>query len=196
MVIRLSVGDFTVCGRGAPPRRGAKRIDNLRFSILLGLQLSLIGQSGADHRPATASKSGNGSRVTLAFVSQNVRSSQIAYCCTYGLPWCRPLSPDSRFVRHCYPPGDLLLPFGQFTLCRTQRRAADLCSRNVYPLVPLPGRQIPAEVQRKNTPPVRGEHAYAVRTPRWIGADKTKNRRAAAIFGKSQRLTAPALHSS
>ena len=131
MVIRLSVGDFTVCGRGAPPRRGAKRIDNLRFSILLGLQLSLIGQSGADQRPATASKSGNGSRVTLAFVSQNVRSSQIAYCCTYGLPWCRPLSPDSRFVRHCYPPGDLLLPFGQFTLCRTQRRAADLCSRNV-----------------------------------------------------------------
>ena len=24
----------------------------------------------------------------------------------------------SRIARHCYPPGDLLLPFGQFTLCR------------------------------------------------------------------------------
>ena len=23
-----------------------------------------------------------------------------------------------RVARHCYPPGDLLLPFGQFTLCR------------------------------------------------------------------------------
>ena len=82
MVIRLSVGDFTVCGRGAPPRRGAKRIDNLRFSILLGLQLSLIGQSGADHRPATASKSGNGSRVTTTCLSPPFRSSQIAYCYT------------------------------------------------------------------------------------------------------------------
>ena len=24
----------------------------------------------------------------------------------------------TRVARHCYPPGDLLLPFGQFTLCR------------------------------------------------------------------------------
>ena len=38
--------------------------------------------------------------------------------------------------------------------------------------------------------------ADATRVPRIIGAEKTKNRRAAAIFGKSQRLTAPALHSS
>ena len=34
----------------------------------------------------------------------------------------------SRIVRHCYPPGDPLLPFGQFTLCRTQRRVARMCS--------------------------------------------------------------------
>ena len=103
MVIRLSVGDFTVCGRRervAPPLRGAKRIDNLRFSILLGLQLSLICQSGADHRPASASKSGNDSRVTLVFILRDIRSSQITFCCTYGL----------------------------LTLCRTLRRAADLCS--------------------------------------------------------------------
>ena len=103
MVIRLSVGDFAVCGRRervAPPLRGAKRIDNLRFSILLGLQLSLICQSGADHRPASASKSGNDSRVTLVFILRDIRSSQITFCCTYGL----------------------------LTLCRTLRRAADLCS--------------------------------------------------------------------
>ena len=100
MVIRLSVGDFTVCGQGAPPRRGAKRIDNLRFSILSELQLSLICQSGADQRPATASKSWNGSRVTLAFVSRDIRSSQITFCCTYGL----------------------------LTLCRTLRRVAGMCS--------------------------------------------------------------------
>ena len=100
MVIRLSVGGGTVCRWGAPPRRGAKRIDNLRFSILLGLQLSLICQSGADHRPASASKSGNDSRVTLVFILRDIRSSQITFCCTYGL----------------------------LTLCRTLRRAADLCS--------------------------------------------------------------------
>ena len=33
----------------------------------------------------TASKIGNGSRVTSAFVSQHIRSSQIDYCYTYGL---------------------------------------------------------------------------------------------------------------
>ena len=33
-----------------------------------------------------------------------------------------------RIVRHCYPPGDPLLPYGQFTLCRTQRRVARMCS--------------------------------------------------------------------
>ena len=33
----------------------------------------------------TAPKWGNGSRVTLAFVSQNIRSSQTAYCYTGGL---------------------------------------------------------------------------------------------------------------
>ena len=32
--------------------------------------------------------------------------------------------------------------------------------------------QLPAEVQRKNSPPVRGEHANAVRVPRSAGAEK------------------------
>ena len=45
----------------------------------------LLGESGADCLYVTASKWGNGSRVTLAFVSQNIRSSQTAYCYTYGL---------------------------------------------------------------------------------------------------------------
>ena len=30
---------------------------------------------------------------------------------------CRPQPPDERVAQHCYPPGKLLLPFGQFTLC-------------------------------------------------------------------------------
>ena len=30
-----------------------------------------------------------------------------------------------------YSPGDLLLPFGQFTLCRTQRRFNRMCSSNL-----------------------------------------------------------------
>ena len=30
---------------------------------------------------------------------------------------CRPQSPDERVAQYCYPPVDLLLPFGQFTLC-------------------------------------------------------------------------------
>ena len=45
----------------------------------------LLGGSGADCRHVTASKMGNGSRVTLAFVSQHIRSSQIHYCYTYRL---------------------------------------------------------------------------------------------------------------
>ena len=44
---------------------------------------------------------------------------------------CRPQPPDERVAQHCYPPGDLLLPFGQFTLCRTQRRVTDMCSSPV-----------------------------------------------------------------
>ena len=57
MVIRLSVGDFTVCGRrerAAPPLRGAKRIDNLRFSILSELQLSPY--LSARRRPETGNR--------------------------------------------------------------------------------------------------------------------------------------------
>ena len=42
-----------------------------------------LRESGADFLYVTALKSGNGSRVTTAFLSQNMRSSQIAYCYTY-----------------------------------------------------------------------------------------------------------------
>ena len=41
-------------------------------------------------------------------------------------------------------------------------------------LVPLPGRQEPFASQAKNLPPVRGEHAYAVRVLRSIGAERRK----------------------
>ena len=34
---------------------------------------------------------------------------------------CRPQPPDKRVAQHCYPPRDLLLPFGQFTLCPPPR---------------------------------------------------------------------------
>ena len=37
---------------------------------------------------------------------------------TVYLRRCHPSYSDERIARHCYPPGDLLLPFGQFTLCR------------------------------------------------------------------------------
>ena len=37
---------------------------------------------------------------------------------TVYLRRCRPSYSDERIARHGYPPGDLLLPFGQFTLCR------------------------------------------------------------------------------
>ena len=42
----------------------------------------------------------------------------------------------------------------------------------VYPLVPPPGRRTPRGGSAKNFPPVRGEHAYAVRVPRSAGAEK------------------------
>ena len=41
-----------------------------------------LRESGADFLYVTALKRGNGSRVTTAFLSQNMRSSQIAYCYT------------------------------------------------------------------------------------------------------------------
>ena len=39
-------------------------------------------------------------------------------CSHSNIRRCRPWSPGQRVARHGYPPGDLLLPFGQFTLCR------------------------------------------------------------------------------
>ena len=54
------------------------------FHPLVNLPFSL-GESGADCRHVTASKMGNGSRVTVACLSPPFRSSQVAYCYTGGL---------------------------------------------------------------------------------------------------------------
>ncbi len=53
------------------------------FHPLVNLPFSL-GESGADCRHVTASKMGNGSRVTVACLSLPFRSSQVAYCYTGG----------------------------------------------------------------------------------------------------------------
>ena len=50
---------------------------------------------------------------------------------TVYLRRCRPSYSDERIARHCYPPGDLLLPFGQFTL--RPRRAGELGSLRKRP---------------------------------------------------------------
>ena len=85
-------GGFAVCGRrdvAAPaagtapyPRRRAKRKGHLRFPFLFELlpfPCFLIWR-----RPETGDRfeNGNGSRVTVAWLSPPFRSSQIAYCYT------------------------------------------------------------------------------------------------------------------
>ena len=40
------------------------------------------------------------------------------YGTTSAIRSCRAEYPSQRVARHGYPPGDPLLPFGQFTLCR------------------------------------------------------------------------------
>mgnify|MGYP007064544143 CR=1 FL=1 len=68
----------------SPARRGHKKETTCGFLLLVNLPLSL-GGSGANRRPATAAKLGYGSRVTVAWLSPPFRSSQTAYCYTYGL---------------------------------------------------------------------------------------------------------------
>ena len=51
----------------------------------LGTPVSFASYSGADFLYVTAAKKGNGSRVTTACLSPPFRSSQTAYCYTYGL---------------------------------------------------------------------------------------------------------------
>ena len=41
------------------------------------------------------------------------------------------ISTGKNVARHCYPPGDPLLPFGQFTLCRALLEVNRLCSSTV-----------------------------------------------------------------
>ena len=76
-----------LCGarESAAPAAGAKRKGHLRFPFLFELlpfpcllarrRLPICDRFEKEY----------GSRVTLAFVSQNIRSSQTAYCYTYGL---------------------------------------------------------------------------------------------------------------
>ena len=67
----------------SPARRGHKKETTCGFLLLVNLPLSLR-EPDTDRRPATASKMGNGSRVTVAWLSPPFRSSQIAYCYTGG----------------------------------------------------------------------------------------------------------------
>ena len=79
---------FAVCGRRErrrAPRQGQKGRDTCGFPSSLDSYLSLVCQSDANQRPATAPKNRNGSRVTSACLSPPFRSSQTAYCYTCGL---------------------------------------------------------------------------------------------------------------
>ena len=71
-------------GSVAAPAAGQKGRTTCGFPSSLNSYLSL-GESGADCLYVTASKQGNGSRVIAACLSPPFRSSQTAYCYTYGL---------------------------------------------------------------------------------------------------------------
>ena len=89
-------------GRLPRPRLGQKGRTTCGFPSSLNSYLSLISYPGENRRPATASKNRNGSRVTLAFVSQNIRSSQIAYCYTGGLINARRgMTVPRKFLARC-----------------------------------------------------------------------------------------------
>ena len=80
-------GDSPSADGGNVPRpaAGAKRKDNLRFSFLFELLPFPCFLIWRRLPTCDRCEKGNGSRVTLAFVSQNIRSSQTAYCYTGGL---------------------------------------------------------------------------------------------------------------
>ncbi len=77
-------GELRSAERGDSPRPAAGQEGRHQGFYPLNSHF-LLGESGADCRHVTAAKQGNGSRVTAAFVSQLIRSSQTAYCYTYGL---------------------------------------------------------------------------------------------------------------
>ena len=82
----VRAGSFAVNHSGELPLRAAGAQEGRQpavFHPLVNLPFSL-GESGADCRHVTASKMGNGSRVTVACLSPPFRSSQIAYCYTGG----------------------------------------------------------------------------------------------------------------
>ena len=71
-------------GASRHPPQGAKRTDNLRFSFLFELLPFPCFLIRRRFPICDRFEKGNGSRVTAAFVSQHIRSSQIDYCYTYG----------------------------------------------------------------------------------------------------------------
>ncbi len=72
-------------GRLRRPPQGAKRKGHLRFPFLFELLPFPYFLVWRRLPTCDRSEKGNDSRVTLAFVSQNIRSSQTAYCYTGGL---------------------------------------------------------------------------------------------------------------
>ena len=83
-------------------------------------------------------------------------------------------------------------------MVENRRLSTLLCARGAQPQRPRrpQAAPLPAEVQRKTPRPLETNTLTQFVHPAESVQIKTKNRRAAAIFGKSQRLTAPALHSS
>ena len=75
-----------LCGarETAAPAAGAKRKGHLRFPFLFELLPFPCFLIRRRFPICDRFEKGNGSRVTAAFVSQHIRSSQIDYCYTYG----------------------------------------------------------------------------------------------------------------
>ena len=127
------------------PRRGAKRKGHLRFPFLFELlpfPCFLIWR-----RPETGDRfeNGNGSRVTVAWLSPPFRSSQIAYCYTGELLYAGATCPcratlwcvvthgtyEFRYLGRFIFAGPVCnnaLTNRAARLCRTQRRVNLMCS--------------------------------------------------------------------
>ena len=130
------------------PPRGQKGRDTCGFPSSLDSYLSLVCQSDANQRPATAPKNRNGSRVTSAYLSPPFRSSQIAYCYTCGLinAECGITVPHNSLTRYTVrhlrikrlvqfifadPIYHNALTNCAALSCRALRRVARMCSRTV-----------------------------------------------------------------
>ena len=135
-------------GSVAAPAAGAKRKGHLRFPFLFELLPFPCFLIWRRFPICDRFEKGNGSRVTLAFVSQNIRSSQTAYCYTYGLLNAgRGIAVPRKSLARCNARHLRIKRLVQFIfaetvrnnaltnraalLCRTQRRVARMCSSNL-----------------------------------------------------------------